>query len=56
MNKNDNLSLETLTERVRVLESVIMNLLKNKSTKDLSKIFSMSEQQVRETKAICSDI
>lgn len=45
-----------LHHRVRLLESIVMNLLKGKSTKDLSKIFNMSEKQVREIKAICPDI
>jgi len=47
---------EDLISRVRILESIVMNLLKNKSTKDISKIFNITEKEVREIKAIVSDI
>jgi len=42
--------------RVRILESIVMNLLKDRSTKDLSKIFNITEKEVREIKSIVSDI
>jgi hypothetical protein len=56
MNHYDDIKEQDLLRRVKVLESIVMNLLKGKSTKDLSKIFNMSEKQVRDIKAICSDI
>lgn len=45
-----------LIHRVKILESIVMNLLKDKSTKDLSKIFNITEKEVRELKSIVSDI
>jgi hypothetical protein len=56
MNNYDEIKEQDLLRRVKLLESIVMNLLKNKSTKDLSKLFNMSEKQVREIKAICPDI
>lgn len=47
---------EFLKDRIKRLESIIMGLLKDKSNKDLSKIFNISEKEVREIKAIVSDI
>jgi hypothetical protein len=47
---------DKLIFRVRILESIIMNLLKDKSTKDLSKIFNITEKEVRDIKSIISDI
>jgi len=48
--------LENLKKEVRRLQSILMSLLKDKSSKDLSKIFDISEKEVREIKAITSDI
>ena len=48
--------LEHLRGEVRRLQSIVMSLLKDKSSKDLSKIFNISEKEVREIKAILSDI
>jgi hypothetical protein len=47
---------DKLIFRVRILESIVMNLLKDKSTKDLSKIFNITEKEVRDIKSIISDI
>ena len=48
--------LEQTKKDVRRLQSILMSLLKDKSSKDLSKIFDISEKEVREIKAIISDI
>jgi len=45
-----------LDSRIKRLESILMNFLKGKSNKDLSKIFDISEKEVREIKAISSDL
>jgi hypothetical protein len=47
---------DKLIFRVKILESIVMNLLKDKSTKDLSKIFNITEKEVREIKSTVSDI
>ena len=52
--KPDELAL--LDSRLKRLESILMNFLKGKSNKDLSKIFDISEKEVREIKAISSDL
>lgn len=52
--KPDELAL--LDNRLKRLESILMNFLKGKSNKDLSKIFDISEKEVREIKAISSDL
>jgi len=48
--------LALLDSRLKRLESILMNFLKGKSNKDLSKIFDISEKEVREIKAISSDL
>lgn len=48
--------LEVLKNEINRLQSIVMSLLKGKSTKDLSKIFDISEKEVRDIKAIVSDI
>lgn len=52
----ERLKISQLQSEVRLLQSIIMSLLKDKSNKDLAKIFRMSEKEVREIKAILSDI
>jgi hypothetical protein len=47
--------LHEAVERLKVLESVVMSLMKDKTTKDLAKIFGLSEKEVRDIKAIISD-
>jgi len=47
---------DNIIYRVKILESIVMNLLKDRSTKDLSKIFNITEKEVREIKSIVSDI
>jgi hypothetical protein len=48
--------ISELQQEVRRLQSIVMSLLKDKSSKDLSKIFCISEKEVREIKAILSGI
>lgn len=43
-----------LEKRIKMLESIVMQLMKDKSTKDLSEIFNITEKEVRDTKAIVS--
>lgn len=43
-----------LEKKIRMLESIVMQLMRDKSTKDLSEIFNMTEKEVRDTKAIVS--
>jgi hypothetical protein len=43
-----------LKNKVKILESIVMQLMKDKSTKDLSEIFNITEKEVRDTKAIVS--
>jgi anaerobic ribonucleoside-triphosphate reductase len=43
-----------LKNKVKILESIVMQIMKDKSTKDLSEIFNMTEKEVRDTKAIVS--
>jgi hypothetical protein len=48
--------IKALRESLRQTQSILMSLLKDKTTKDLSKIFNISEKEVRDIKAIVSDI
>ncbi len=48
--------IKALRESLRQTQSILMSLLKDKTTKDLSKIFNISEKEVRDIKAIISDI
>lgn len=43
-----------LEKKINMLESIVMQLMRDKSTKDLSEIFNMTEKEVRDTKAIVS--
>lgn len=56
LNEQERIQINELHGEVRLLQSIIMSLLKDKSNKDLSKIFQMSEKEVREIKAILSDM